>query len=161
EYKMTGEICYPDRRFLRRVFPGLRLVGAIRMAFDIRKLMIAALGLALLRLGWAVLDRLFPGSAAITPDTPLAVGPATVDFQSESWPLAALAHAHERLSEPFRNLLSPLLALFNPQSDWATMLHAVVGIAWLLLVWGICGGAICRIAVVRVARMQQTGVGQA
>ena len=66
---MSDESGYLDRRFLRRVFPGLRLVGAIRMAFDLRKLIIAALGLALLQLGWSILDRLFPGSAAVTPDT--------------------------------------------------------------------------------------------
>ena len=66
---MPGEVCNLDRRFLRRVFPGFRLVGAIRMAFDLRKLIIAALGLALLQLGWSMLDRLFPASAAVTPDS--------------------------------------------------------------------------------------------
>ncbi len=41
------------------------------------------------------------------------------------------------------------------------MLHAVLALSWLFMVWGICGGAICRIAVVRVARMEQTGLGSA
>jgi hypothetical protein len=41
------------------------------------------------------------------------------------------------------------------------MLHALLALSWLILIWGICGGAICRIAVVRAARMQQTGLGQA
>ncbi len=71
---MTGEVCNLDRRLLSRLFPGLRMVGAIRMAFDLRKMIIAALGLALLQAGWLLLDTIFPGSAAVTPDD-LAVGP--------------------------------------------------------------------------------------
>jgi hypothetical protein len=158
---MTGEVCNLDRRFLRRVFPGLRLVGAIRMAFDLRKLIIAALGLALLQLGWSILDRVFPGSTAVTPDRLAGGLPMDLDFRAETWTSANFRQAHERLSEPFRNLLSPLSALFDPRSDWPAMLHAVLAMSWLFVVWGICGGAICRIAVVRVARMQQTGVGEA
>jgi hypothetical protein len=158
---MTGEASNLDRRSLRRLFPGLRLVGAIRMAFDLRKLVIAALGLALLQLGWSILDRLFPGSAAITPDNLIAGPLIDVDFRADTWTSARLWQAHERLAEPFRNLLAPLSALFDPRSGWAAMLHAVLAVSWLFVVWGFCGGAICRIAVVRVARMQQTGLGEA
>jgi hypothetical protein len=158
---MPGEDYYPDRRFLLRILPGLRIVGAIRMAFDLRKLVIAALGLALLQLGWLLLDRLFPASAAVTPDISAVMGPVGDASGGDSWVSAGLRHAHERLSQPFRDLLSPLLALFDPRSDWAAMLHSILGMAWLLMVWGICGGAICRIVIVRVARMQQTGIGQA
>src|SRR5262249_34912973 len=70
-------------------------------------------------------------------------------------------HAHDRVAAPFWNLFSPLSALFNPRSDWAAMLHAILALGWLFLIWGICGGAICRIAVVRVARLHQTGIGKA
>ena len=76
---MPGEVCYPDRRFLLRILPGLRIVGAIRMAFDLRKLMIAALGLVLLHLGWSLLDRLFPASAVVTPDISSVMGPTVLD----------------------------------------------------------------------------------
>jgi hypothetical protein len=158
---MRGEDCDPDRRSLLRILPGLRIVGAIRMAFDLRKLVIAALGLALLHLGWSVLDRLFPASAAVTPDLSAVVGPIGYDSGGDSWATAGLRHAHERLSGPFKDLFSPLMAFFDPRGNWAAMLHAILGLAWLLLIWGICGGAICRIAIVRVARMQQTGIGQA
>jgi hypothetical protein len=158
---MPGDDWYPDRRFLNRILPGLRLLGAIRMAFDLRKLAIAALGLALLQLGWSLLDRLFPASAAVTPDFSAVMGPIGYDFSGDSWVWAGLRQAHARVIGPFRDLLSPLSALFHPGGDWAAMLHAILGMGWLFLIWGICGGAICRITVVRVARMQQTGVGQA
>ncbi len=158
---MTGEVFSQDRRTLRRLFPGLRLVGAVRMAFDLRKLVIAALGLALLQLGWSILDRMFPDSSAITPDNPVTRLPIDFDFRTETWTSGALWQAHTRLTQPIRNLLSPLLALFDPHSGWLAMLHALFAVSWLFLVWGICGGAICRIAAVRVARMQQTGLGEA
>jgi hypothetical protein len=151
---MPGETINVDRRFLSRVFPGFRLVGAVRVAFDLRKLVIAALGLALLQLGWSMLDRLFPASPNVTPDTSLKAGPGGFNLNGEAWASASLRLCHERVSQPFRDLLFPLLALFDPRGDWAAMLHALLAIGWLLLIWGICGGAISRIAVVQIARMQ-------
>ena len=158
---MAGELANLDRRILRRLFPGLRLLGAIRMAFDFRKLTIAALGLALLEPGWSILDRLFPGSASVTPDTLAETETASFDLGARSWGSGVLGQLHARLSEPFRDLLSPLLALFDPRSDWAAMLHALLALTWLFAIWGICGGAICRIAIVRIAAMRQAGVGEA
>ena len=37
------------------------------------------------------------------------------------------------------------------------MLHALSSLIWLIVVWGICGGAIARIAIVQAAAMRQTG----
>ena len=51
-----------------RRWPGLRLTAAVRMAFDARKLAIAAAGLLLLQLGWSLLDLAFLGSVEVTPD---------------------------------------------------------------------------------------------
>ena len=42
---MPDEVSIAGRRSWNRFFPALRLVGAIRQAFDLRKLAIAALGL--------------------------------------------------------------------------------------------------------------------
>ena len=112
--------CNLDRRFLRRVFPGLRLVGAIRMAFDLRKLVIAALGLALLQLGWSILDRLFPASAAVTPDISTDGLPIDLDFRAETWtsrgtPASSRAACRSRSGICLRRSL----ALFDPRSRLA------------------------------------------
>jgi hypothetical protein len=40
------------------------------------------------------------------------------------------------------------------------MLHALVGLVWLMIVWGLCGGAIARIAVIQEAQMRQPGIGE-
>ena len=53
------------------VGPGwLRLLRAAGAAFDISKVVLAALGLILLQTGWGALDRLFPESSAVAPETP-------------------------------------------------------------------------------------------
>ena len=41
------------------------------------------------------------------------------------------------------------------------MLHALLSLTWLIVVWGILGGAIARITMVRVAKMRQAGVAEA
>jgi hypothetical protein len=149
-----------DRRALRRLFPGHRLFAAVRLAFDFRKLVIAAMGLSLLQLGWLILDQVSPGSAVVVPDVFAAAtanagaGPDT----GFSDPLAGLSW---RLSEPMRALLSPLAAFHDPASSWRTMLRALVSLLWLFVVWGIFGGAISRIAVLQAAQMRQTGVAEA
>ena len=97
---MADEALNLDQRTLKRLFPGLRLVGAIRSAFDLRKLVIAALGLALLQLGWSILDRLSPDSAAITPEVFEAAGAAGITLSAGPWSWGQLAAFHWRLSEP-------------------------------------------------------------
>jgi len=136
-------------------------VGALRIAFDFRKLVIAALGLELLQLGWSLLDWLFPGSTGFTPDLVEASNSATIDLEAFTWTSGTFSVIHARISEPFWILAAPILVLFKPGSGWLLMLHALLRVVWVIVVWGICGGAICRIAIVQVARMQQTGVAQA
>ena len=41
------------------------------------------------------------------------------------------------------------------------MLHALLSLMWLMIIWGICGCAIARIAIVQVAKLRQTGAGEA
>ena len=153
---MPDEVLIPDRRALTRLFPALRLVGAIRQAFDLRKLLIAALGLALLQPGWTLLDRLVPAAAGTTPD--LFSPSVAVKSVSEPdfWSWETVSGLHFRLSEPVRLLAAPLFALVEPGARWGRMIHALLSVIWLIAVWGICGGAISRIAIVRAATTRQT-----
>jgi hypothetical protein len=52
----------------------------------------------------------------------------------------------------------PLRALLHPASGWGTMGHALLALIWLMIVWGICGGAIARIAVVQFAGPRVCGI---
>jgi hypothetical protein len=153
---VPDDVSIPGRRSMNRIFPALRLVGAIRQAFDLRKLAIAALGLALLQPGWSLLDRLVPAAANATPDVFELSTPATNSDRLDLLSGDNLRQYLFRLSEPVRLLTAPLLALLKPASSSGQMLHALLSLIWLVVVWGICGGAISRIAIVQIATMRTT-----
>jgi hypothetical protein len=157
EDDVPDEVSILDRRSLTRLFPGLRLAGAIRQAFDLRKLIIAALGLALLQPGWMLLDRLVPPAANTTPD--LNAPSVSVKSVSEPdfWSWETVSGLHFRLSEPVRLLAAPLFVFVEPGAGWGRMTHALLSLIWLIAVWGICGGAISRIAIVHAGATRQTG----
>src|SRR5262249_36045733 len=147
-------------RGLPRRWPGFRMLAALRMAFDARKLIIAAAGLLLLQLGWSLLDLGFPGSVEVTPDVLPRLAAADPRDDGWWWTNAGLPLPH-RLFEPARILITPLAALLNPASGWLAMWHALVALVWLIVVWGIFGGAIARIACVQEAHARQAGIGEA
>jgi hypothetical protein len=153
---VPDEVSIPDRRSLTRLFSALRLLGAMRQAFDLRKLIIAALGLALLQPAWALLDLIVPSAADTTPD--LLAQSSTFNSLSEPdfWSWNTVSGLHFRLSEPVRLLATPLFAFVDPGAGWARMMHALLSLIWLITVWGICGCAISRIAIVQAATMRQT-----
>jgi hypothetical protein len=150
-----------ERRSLTRLFPALRLVGAIRLAFDLRKLVIAVIGLAALQLGWLALGRLAPASLKAMPVLWETTGPASFEQVAIPWTRRGASELLFRLSEPVRLLIKPLLALFDPRNGWRTTLCAGLALVWMIIVWSVCGGAIARVAVVQIATTRQTGIGAA
>ncbi len=139
-----------------RPWPFLRILAAVRMAFDVRKLALATLGLILLWLGWSTLDRLFPDSADVTPQ----IGPTPSLGRvvlSDDWRDLILG----RLGEPFRDFAQPMSTFFHPSSGWLTMAHALLAIAWLVVVWGPISLAIARLAAIQVAQSRIGKIGEA
>jgi hypothetical protein len=130
------------------------------MAFDFRKLMISAAGLLLLQLGWTLFDIAFSGSIGVTPDV-LPRSPAARPVENLSWSAEAVGRLTHRLFEPGRILATPLNAMLDPRSNVPTMLHALAGVAWLIVVWGLCGGAISRITVLQEAQLRNPGIAEA
>ena len=160
---MVEETMSPRRVSPYRRSGALRLVAAIRLAFDPRKLAIAALGLLLLQMGWTSFDGLLPASTGVTPDLDLfgPPRPAPTRAGGSNWIGEHVIPQPLRLSEPIRVLTTPLQVLFDPASAWGAMLHALLGLVWLFVVWGVCGGAIARLAVIQEAQMRQPGIGEA
>jgi len=143
-----------------QIGPGwLRLLRAARAAFDISKVVLAAVGLIFLQAGWGALDRLFPESAAVAPALHALPGsatagtPATLDLTS--WEF--VRSAGWRLTEPARILATPLISLFALSRSFGWYAHAALAVLWVLVVGGIVGGAIARIALLQVSRMQEPG----
>jgi hypothetical protein len=145
-----------------RLFPWLRLFHAPGAAADPKRLMLAVLGLFVMDLGWVVLDRAFPDSGAkgftgSSVTNPSLLGPWEPVAQWDVAPGVVLG----RLAEPPWALTQPFRKLFSPTADAATTLHALLAGAWTMLVWGLIGGAIARVAVIDVTRGERVGLAEA
>ncbi len=123
--------------------------------------MVAAAGLVLLQLGWSILDWMLPASADATPELSWASGVAGVRSLRSVGAGSLGRFATERLLEPFRLVTSPLRALVEPGGSWGRMLHGLIGLLWLVVIWGVCGGAIARIALVQIAKQRKLAIGEA
>ncbi len=123
--------------------------------------MVAAAGLVLLQLGWSILDWVLPASADATPELSWTSGVAGVRPLGSVGAESLGRFATERLLEPFRLLVSPLWALVEPGGSWGRMLHGLIGLLLLFAIWGICGGAIARIALVQIAKQRKLAIAEA
>ncbi len=155
---MADDASIMERRPLTRLWPALRLIAAVRLACDLRKLFIAMIGIVVLQAGWSAGHWLFGASDHVTPTLHNASPPLEWESEVLPTPSEAAMELALWLSEPVRLLTVPLWALIDPASSWPKLLHALFALVWMILVWSLCGGAIARIAVVQVAQMRQTGI---
>jgi hypothetical protein len=154
---MTDEpVAVGEVRWLR-LFPWLRLFGGVGLAIDAPKLILAALGLVLLSGGWRGLDRVFSGSVGVVAFDPLAQ-PEGALARGRGGVAQALAAAPWRVAEPPLVLLAPFRHVFAAEADRWTFLHAAAAALWGVLVWGIVGGAIARIAVLQATGHEPVGM---
>ncbi len=141
----------------RRFLALTPLVRAIGLASDPRKLILGLAGLALLLAGWRLID------AALGLD-PRDVGQpdpsATIRLFDppigSSW-----ANAAWLVTEPARTVVGPFVTLFSRGVGVRPWFLAVAMGVWALVVWGIVGGSIARIAVVQSTVGGGVGIGSA
>jgi hypothetical protein len=131
-------------------WPWRFLVRAGGPSFAAAKIVLAGCGLLLHAAGWSVLREWLGVDRAIH----LAVPGLSL------WP-----PSHEvarsllnRVAEPYRLITEPGLAVFRPSSSAREILAAILAIVWSVLVWGIFGTAIGRIAAVERAAYTRLGV---
>lgn len=171
----------------RRLFAWLELFRAFRIARDPKKLVLGALGVVLMYAGSIVIGSIWD---AIGDGDPRPVGAlqalsvdmeeTAVDVQSDLRPLVGLlgisgGPAREGAGvgallevplRPARIFVAPFASLFSVQPSqswtlWSRWFVTLLSAAWMVLVWAFCGGAICRLAAVQVARDENIGFGQA
>src|SRR4051794_2648668 len=152
---MVEETTSPDPFLPRSISLWLILPRAVRLAFVARTLVLGALGLILLQVGWSFLDVCLPDSMPLTSNLyETFTLPRPVDaFGVQLW--EASRQAPWSLTEPARVLIEPLIALFQWGRGWRGMIHALLAAVWAIAVWGIIGGAISRLALVEVCRMRR------
>jgi hypothetical protein len=108
------------------------LFRAVGVAGDWKTLALAALGLLALRIGWSALAQAFPDSAWLE-------GSGSIYLPGLRRPVAVYG------------VLGSFLAIFRADVSAWSRVGAVLASAWTLVVWGLFGGAIVRIAVTRIA----------
>jgi hypothetical protein len=65
------------------------------------------------------------------------------------------------LMEPLFKLFRPLVFFFDSKAGGLTRFYCILLLLWTILVWGLFGGAITRIAAVQVTRQEKVGLFEA
>jgi hypothetical protein len=161
----------------RGLFPWVHLFRAFRIAIDPRKLILAALALMSLAAGeylFSYLPFWEAGSENQTAPSlswneswgydvpPFAEGNQASGLNSlldaPGSALLRIASNWQLVLRPVREPLQSTIMLFQGDLSWAVSAVAWTRLLWLLLVWGLFGGAITRIAAVQFARDQNIGL---
>ena len=161
-----------DRGALREIawlelFPWLSLVRAVRLAFAPRMLLLAALGLVAMGLGWRAIGTMFStmptqpwpwAATVIGPPAPVNELPQSLASHRPPGSVDELLHpllspgltAADKLTEPFRQL-------FQPTTGAWPFVYWLLCALWSLAVWAAIGGALTRIAALALARESRLG----
>jgi hypothetical protein len=130
------------------------LLRAVGIASDAKKLILATIGLLALSLGWSALATVFGASnARFSPIPPGSEIEAIHGFSMNSWRDVALM-----VTEPFRVVVTPFTALFARRMGPGAWFQSALMAVWAVVVWGIFGGAIARIAVVQATGSGRVGL---
>lgn len=140
----------------RQVFPWIHLFRGFRIAFDLKKMFLGAVGALAMSLGGTLIASIFSADLqelgevrgmlwqARTPD--VYRSPVSIE---DGWRSDGLPSSFWMVIEPLRQMTYPVRLMFQrPQLIVPGFLLTV----WTLLVWSLAGGAITRIAAVQVAR---------
>ncbi|HEX4143952.1 MAG TPA: hypothetical protein VHY91_10490 [Pirellulales bacterium] len=155
------------------VFPWLNLVTALRLAFNPRALVFAALAWVAMTAGWRLCGAVF--TAMLSPEQgshlaqtidrfaawpwfqrPPVGGWGRPEMFQEGllgfWSATPVVEAHLQLAAPF-------FRMFNPAVTLAEFSFLFICGLWALAVWSFFGGAITRLAAVALAREESLSWG--
>jgi len=156
----------------RQVCPWLILFRSFHLAISLPVLFLATIGVLLTPLGWKASELLFvsandratPGFAeAVAANSQWPMSPPRVIFPGEgpldeglSWNRLAgdansLGYVYWRFASPFYHLLQDRLG-FTQIAYW------LFGSLWMIAVWSLVGGAITRLAAVKLGREERLGL---
>jgi hypothetical protein len=159
----------------RDVFPWLIVFRTFGLASSLPVLFLATLGAVLTPLGWWVSEQCFVPSAANDADTAFAQvleanrsGPhrpfpplAPNDGRIPTSVRDVLTTQPDIVQPIFHRFVTPVARLFDTRLTMAQAGYYAVGTLWTLLIWGFYGGAITRMAVVKLGREEQISLGEA
>jgi hypothetical protein len=149
------------------LFPWLMLVRAVRIAMMARVILLGTLGLLGTMLGWIALAKLFSRS-----DDPLVKswdGLLHPRLGGDFWVDISTRSAFDVFGSAISNLVQapvaiwlyvtrPFIELFDGGLTAIGVLFLLLCGIWALLVWGLIGGAITRIAALKFTRDEAPGL---
>lgn len=146
-----GDVEIDLSRAIRRAFPWLQLTRALRTSFGPGKILLAIVGIVLLEIVWTGLDRISPGSEGLITDSPIR---RRLAERHQVFPFLASDPIFQSLpsltlAEPIYVLVAPLSNLVAADPFTSGGLEAALEVIAAIIVWGLFGGAIARIALVQ------------
>jgi len=155
---MAEEPKNPAARVRNKGLDWLRPTRAVSIAFDVRKVALAAVGLAAIQAGWFNLDQLSPGLA--TTVFPFVETPRLPSIISMDSPGLILGEAFANVARPALVFIAPLWEFFHARTDLGAASLALSKLALMVVVVGIVGGAIARSAVIEAARGERSSMAE-
>jgi hypothetical protein len=146
------------------LLPWLILIRSVRVALMARVLILGALGLIVMGLGWWLISMGFSGSSDpviqhwhetsahwIWQESPEFAISMSANNADELFASAASGLIEAPVSL-WLYLTRPFIDLFRSDLTWVGFIYLLLCGIWELLVWGLAGGAITRIAALRLTR---------
>ncbi len=151
------------------LLPWLILLRTIRVALMARVLILGAVGLIVVALGWQALGTAFADSNDkiiqhwqqtsahwIWQDTEFAISMSANN--ADELFSSAVKGLYKAPVSLWLYLTRPFVDMFNSELTWVGFIYMLLCGIWELLVWGIVGGAITRIAALRLTRNEAPGL---
>lgn len=163
---MTEPVAELEAIHYRRLFPWLDLFRAFGLAFELRKMALAAFAILAIAGGEWMMSGFPVGTGVAVPspwsrhwsNTSGGSLPDVAKFIEAPWQQAAKALSNWRgVLVPERLLLDPIAGLFRSES-WSQLGYQWGCLAWGLCVWGVCAGALVRMSAVQYAREESISV---
>jgi len=167
-----------EREKLRAVawtelLPWLSLFRTFRLAIRVRALLLGTVAILLTVYGWGVIDWVLPGGQeqvltnVAGKEFPLAADAPWASLTDESlvpdrpgYPGDLGGGLVGPIWGVWRQLSSPFVRIFSPQTGFLGLVNALVCGVWAVLVWGWFGGAITRSAALELAADERVGTGE-
>ena len=158
--------------------PWLSLFRTFRLAIGFRVLLLSAVAISLTIAGWVLFGWLFSGYenlphqvasdhacpwlaiTEVVPDRPSlsvlpGVGGGETSAEYSASEILTARRATDPCVGPWLQLSRPFRQIFDPQTRFSDLVYLLLCGLWALAVWAFFGGAISRIAAVRLAREEQ------
>lgn len=150
------------------VMPWLSLFRTFRLAIRIRALLLGTVAILLTMYGWTVIDWAFSGgqpltnaagkSFSLTADAPWkSLTDESLVPNRPGFPINGDVNPVEPISGVWRQLSSPFVRVFSPETGFVGLVQSLAAGLWAVLIWAWFGGALTRSAALELAADERVG----